>query len=329
MEKERLNQWKDYILPIHTNIPNKFIEEKKSHENDSSEKKEYSRKNIDNTTKSKLYLIENDKEDDNYLSINPRSIMVDDYLNYHNLNQDKLIQREENDLVEENDLIEKDDCLFTDASGDSNDTDSSIKRYRNGMDVSKQMDFKPYHRHYSPYKRYHRHLSDPGLKSSEESSSGEYYHSNCELCRKMLDERKKEHRSYSLSMEDLKKEMVDNFCLLLLDADKVYYSNYDYIPLKILEYTRTYSAQEDIMSNMYLSHHEDFNANDFQLTLSNTYTSLDFNNLKNVKLLHSNHLLDSAPLVSSPTITNDKKEEKPITKQEEWNCTIVNYAFLS
>ncbi|OUM61648.1 hypothetical protein PIROE2DRAFT_12290 [Piromyces sp. E2] len=337
MEKERLCQWKEYILPIYTDVPNKLKgeDDDKDNEKNSIKKKEPSNNNDNddnNITKSKLFLVEDEnEEDDNYLSINPRSIMVDDYLNYHNLNQDKLIQREEDDIKEK-----EDDYLFTDTSGDSNDPDANIKKYQDGMDISKQMDFKPYqyyHYHPHPHRHYHRHLSDSGSKSSEESNGDEYFHSNCELCQKMINDRRKEQRrSYSLSMKDLKKEMVDYFSLLLLDVDKVFYSNYDYIPLKILEYTRTYSIQEATMNNIYLSQQGDYQTNnDFQLTLSNTYTSLDFNNIKNVKLLHSNHLLDSAPLVSSSptTITKDNKKDniKEIpTKQEEWNCTVVNYS---
>lgn len=330
MEKERLNQWKEYLLPIQTNIPDKFKEVKKVNEKDSPEKKEnhfMEEENVNNNTKSKLYYIENESEDDNYLSINPRHVMVDDYLNYQNLSHGKIIQRKEKYLND------RDDYLFadtSDTSADYNDSDTSIKSYKDGMAISKQMDFRP-NRHYyrSPHKHCHHSMSSLSSKSSEESNSDYYYHSDCELCKKIVDEKKKGRRSYSLSMKDQKREIVDNFCLLLLDADRVCYSNFDYTPLKIFEYTRSYSIQEDTANNMYLNHHDDDNTKNCPLTLSNTYTSIDFDNLKNVKSLSSNRLLDSAPLVSSPAIPNEKKEEKQTTKQEEWDCTVVNYALLT
>jgi len=323
MERERLNQWKEYILPIHKDIPNKFKEN-----NEMTKKSSIQKENMNNScTKLKQYFIEdeNDTEnvDKNYLTSNPRNIMLDDYLNYHNLNQDKLIKRKENDLNV------GDDFLVADTSGgDSNDSDSKIKGYQDGMDISKQMDFKP-HRHYSQ-KHYHRRLSDPGPKSSEDENSVDYYHPNCELCQKMLNDRKKEQRrSFSLSMEDLKEEMIDNFCLLLLDADKVYYSNYKNDIIKVHEYTRSYSIHEDTMKDNYVEkQHKDYNANDFQAALTNTYINFDFNNLNNIQLLHSNKNSDSVPLNSSPVAVNNNKNNTSTAKSEIWNCITVNYSHI-
>jgi len=334
MERERLHQWNKYILPIHMDIPNKFDENKgeemKNNENDFVEFKS-----------SKV----NDTDENNFLSINPRTIMIDDYLNYHNLNKNTMIKRKESNYN-----------LKSGSTTPNSVTDSNLEanprteNYKTGLEISKQMDFKPnqqydqyhhhshHHSHNHDYSHNHsRSYSDSyhsDLSSkSEESNSSEYLHTHCNLCQQMVRDQQKRHRVYSLSIEDLRNEMMDNFCLLLLDVDKVYYSNYDYIPLKILEYTRTYSIQEELMKNR---SYDDNNPvyetidNPLQVTLKNTYTSLNFENLKNVKFLHSNRLLDSAPLVSDPLTINGSSSTCPFndSKAEEWNCSTVNYAFI-
>ncbi|ORX52955.1 hypothetical protein BCR36DRAFT_443810 [Piromyces finnis] len=318
MEKERLSQWKEYILPIHTGIPNRFKKEKKE-----TVKKDKIQKENSTSTNSKQYF-DNEREDENYLSINPRNIIIDDYLNYHNLNKNKFIQKNEKD----------NHVVGNEASDDYNNFSSINKDEQDEINISKYLEFKPYcHR---SHKRYHCHVPDPSSKSLKKKSShyhnsnnNDCYHSDCEICQKIKkeDQQKEHYESVSLAMEDLQKEMVDNFCLLLLDAEKVYYSNYNYTPLKILEYTRTYSIQEDEDNKS-----NDSYRNSFQMTLSNTYTSLDFNNLKNTKLFHSNSsLLDSTILVSSPppmSSTINEKDEIDTTKSEEWKCSTVNYAYL-
>jgi len=346
MENERLQQWKEYILPIHMDIavPNE-------HKYNEKEEKKDDHENDIETSSSELN--DNDNEE-NFLSINPRTIMIDDYLNYHNLNKNTMIKRKESGYNS------RDGSVTSKFSTDSNlDANPRTENYKTGLEISKQMDFKPDHQDNRFYHQYHHHsysynynsnynlnhshshsysdcyYSDPSTKSDE--SSTEYFqHTYCNPCQQMMKDQQKRHRGYSLSMEGLKKEMMDNFCLLLLDVNKVYYSNYDYIPLKILEYTRTYSVQEEIMkSRSYENNYPSHESLDYpsHITLKNTYTSLNFENLENVKFLHSNRLLDSAPLVSSPTISTSHISSSHCVNNnsvsEKWDCSTVNYAFIT
>ncbi|KAG4096001.1 pyridoxamine 5'-phosphate oxidase-domain-containing protein [Neocallimastix lanati (nom. inval.)] len=155
---------------------------------------------------------------------------------------------------------------------------------------------------------------------------------------------------------DLKKEMLDNFCLLLLDVNKVYYSNFDYFPLKIREYTRTYAIQDEIMMRKTESSREGYpysyslshepEKDSFQTALAHTYSSLDFNNLSGTKFLHSNRQIHSPHDIPSSNYSNpftnindnlnrninsteNQEESSSKHKFEKWTCTTINYAISS
>jgi len=432
MEKKRIFHWNESLLPIHFNFQQQFQEP--SSYDDSSNIYNYdteSTKNENNTnendnnrprspstyiTKENFNNVTNKNNPKKHF-IHPSNVMIDDYLNYHNLNTDSIEdeQTDSNTTTTTSNYINNDDDSNSNNTMDTNNISmndsSSIQSLDSNLhntnsffmndkmennlknNKEKEKENNP-HQFLEPKPSSKKKLSHSKLPKDSNSNStpffsdknnnnndndndddndyyyptGENYYGNLEKINDIDDNTdntdnndnmnniKSHHKSYSFSMKDLKKEMLDNFCLLLLDVNKVYYSNFDYFPLKIREYTRTYAIQDEIMMRKTESSREGYpysyslshepEKDSFQTALAHTYSSLDFNNLSGTKFLHSNRQIHSPHDIPSSNYSNpftnindnlnrninsteNQEESSSKHKFEKWTCTTINYAISS